>query len=215
VRVCFGDCVFDSLTREVVRGGEGVRLSPKAFQFLEVLVERRPAAVSKTDLQAILWPDTFVSESSLAKLAAEVRDGLGDDARAPRFIRTVYGFGFAFLGDATPDGASRPESHACRLLWDNREFLLTEGEHVIGRTMDARVWIDRGQVSRRHARIQISAGRATIEDLGSRNGTFLRGERLQGSADLADGDEIRIGPALLTFRASWDSPSTATEPAVD
>jgi DNA-binding winged helix-turn-helix (wHTH) protein len=215
VRVCFGDCVFDSLTREVIRGGEGVRLSPKAFQFLEVLVERRPAAVSKSDLQAILWPDTFVSESSLAKLAAEVRDGLGDDARAPRFIRTVYGFGFAFLGDATPDGVSRSEPVTCRLLWDAREFVLDEGEHVIGRTVDAQVWINHGQVSRRHARIHISSGRATLEDLGSRNGTFLRGERLQGSTDLADGDEIRIGPALLRFRARWGSGSTATEPSLD
>jgi DNA-binding winged helix-turn-helix (wHTH) protein len=215
VRVSFGDCVFDSLTREVVRGGEGIRLSPKSFQFLEVLIERRPAAVSKTDLQAILWPDTFVSESSLAKLAAEVRDGLGDDARDPRFIRTVYGFGFAFVGEATAEGVSRPQSHTCRVLWDNREILLAEGEHVIGRTMDARVWIDLRRVSRRHARIQISSGRATIEDLGSRNGTFLRGERLQGSADLVDGDEIRIGPVLLRFRASWGSGSTATEPALD
>jgi DNA-binding winged helix-turn-helix (wHTH) protein len=214
MRVRFGEWVFDSLTRQVARGGEPAHLSPKAFQFLEILLERRPGAVSKHDLQEILWPATFVSESSLAKLAAEVRAGLGDDARHPRFIRTVYGFGFAFQADAREEPhavGTAPRGHTCRLLWDNREFLLSEGEHLIGRTLEALVWIDSRRVSRRHARILVSSEGATIEDLGSRNGTFVGDRRIE-SAALADGDEIRVGPARLSFRSGRGISSSSTEP---
>lgn len=201
MRVRFDECVFDSLTREVTRRGETVHLSPKAFQLLEVLLERRPAAVSKRDLQEILWPATFVTESSLAKLVAEVRAGLGDDARDPRFVRTIYGFGFSFRADTAEERGLAARSPFCRLLWGNREFTLTEGEHIIGRAPGALVWIDLGQVSRRHARILVSPEGAKIEDLGSRNGTFVGGRRIQSPAALADRDEIRVGPVFLTFRS--------------
>ena len=67
-----------------------------------------------------------------------------------------------------------------------------DGEDAIGRVSKAAVWIDSNTVSRRHARIVISAEGATIEDLGSKNGTFLYGQRLTGPAELRDGDEIRL-----------------------
>lgn len=102
MRLEFGEFAFDSATREVLRGAEAVHLSPKAFQLLLMLIERRPAAISKQDLQSGLWPDTFVSEANLGVLVAEIRSALGDNAREPRFIRTVYGFGYAFCGDNEP-----------------------------------------------------------------------------------------------------------------
>jgi TolB-like protein/Tfp pilus assembly protein PilF len=96
VRLCFGDFTFDSLARELFRGPDLVHLSPKAFQLLQSLVEARPNAVSKHDLQALVWPNTFVSDANLAILIGEIRSALGDDPRKPRLIRTVYGFGYAF-----------------------------------------------------------------------------------------------------------------------
>jgi len=203
--VRFGECVFDSQARELRRGNEAVRLSPKAYQFLEVLLANRPRALSKAEIHDHLWPNIFVSESSLSRLTAEVRQALGDDARSPRFIRTVYGFGYAFSGDVVddpePPAAKSRDAYACRVTWGSRDIVLARGENVIGRMPDARVWIDTTKVSRRHARIIVSGGRAVIEDLGSKNGTFLRGQRIAAPAELTDGDEICVGPVLMIFRA--------------
>ena len=54
--------------------------------------------MSKDDIHAQLWPDTFVSEVTLHSLMSELLRVLGDDAERPRFIRTVHGFGYAFVG---------------------------------------------------------------------------------------------------------------------
>jgi DNA-binding winged helix-turn-helix (wHTH) protein len=89
---------FDSAARRVWRDGVERHLTRKAFDLLAVLVERRPAAVSKADIHAELWPDTFVSEVTLHSLMSEIRRVLGDDAEGPRLIRTVHGFGYAFVG---------------------------------------------------------------------------------------------------------------------
>ena len=201
----FGECGFDSQARELQRGNEAVRLSPKAYQFLEFLLANRPRALSKAEIHDHLWPRIFVSESSLSRLAAELRQALGDDARRPRFIRTVYGFGYAFSGEVV-DAPERPaakyrDAYACRVTCGSRDIVLDRGENVIGRMPDARVWIDTTKVSRRHARIIVSGGRAVIEDLGSKNGTFLRGQRIAAPAELTDGDEICVGPVLMIFRA--------------
>ena len=101
MRLLFGDCTFDSEARTLQRGGESVRLSGKAFQLLELLLAARPNPVAKDDLFAKLWPDTFVSEANLASLVKEIRAAIGDDARAPRFVRTAHRFGYAFSGPVT------------------------------------------------------------------------------------------------------------------
>ena len=73
------------------------------------LVLDRPKVLSKAVLQQRLWPETFVAEANLSNLVAEIREALGDRARAPLFVRTAHGFGYAFCGDATtlPDAATR------------------------------------------------------------------------------------------------------------
>jgi ABC transport system ATP-binding/permease protein len=64
------------------------------------------------------------------------------------------------------------------------------------------------EVSRRHARIVVEGTRTTIEDLESRNGTFVRGRAIHRPTPLADGDEVAFGPVRTTFCST--SPSTAT-----
>src|SRR6266496_4977436 len=98
--VRFGECVLDSDTRQLSVRGQAVHLSPKAFQFLELLLENRPRAVSKSEIHERLWPGTFVSDGTLASLLVEVRSAIGDSARASRFVRTVHRFGYAFSGSA-------------------------------------------------------------------------------------------------------------------
>jgi DNA-binding winged helix-turn-helix (wHTH) protein len=214
MRLASGDWVFDSDTREVIREGAAVPLSPKAFDLLELLIRRRPKAVSKADIHQHLWPGTFVSPANLANLVVELRAALGDDARHPRVFRTVARFGYAFAADAAavpekPQGGSRAP-FTCRLLWGPREIALDPGENLIGRERGSVVWIDDASVSRRHARISVNDSGATVEDLGSKNGTFLRGRRIEKPARLADKDAIKIGPASMIFRLFKRTGSTAS-----
>ena len=111
MRIRFGECLLDSETRELYVRGEAVHVQPKAFQFLELLLEHRPGAVSKSQIHERLWPGTFVSDSTLTSLLVEVRDAIGDEARNPHYVRTVHGFGYAFCGSArggARSGLARP-----------------------------------------------------------------------------------------------------------
>jgi DNA-binding winged helix-turn-helix (wHTH) protein len=202
VRLRFGDLTLDVGTRQLLRSSEELRISPKAFELLKILVEERPRAIAKKELLDRLWPDTYVAETNLASLVAEIREAIGDRADEPKFVRTVHRFGYAFSGAVAESGAAiggRPPLGSW-LMVEGRQIPLNEGENIIGREPEAAVWLDSSTISRRHARITISAERATLEDLASKNGTGLRGERLTGPADLSDGDEIRIGSVVVTFR---------------
>lgn len=214
MRVGFGEFALDPEAHELTRSGRRVPLTPKAFQLIELLVERRPRALSKAQIHDSLWPGTHVTEASLARVANEVRKALGDDAREPRYLRTVYGFGYAFVAQATEQEQAPPTRgplFSCRLIWGSREVPLVEGENVLGRVEDAAVWIESSKVSRRHARILVSGGKATLEDLGSKNGTYLRGRRLAAQAVLSDGDEIGVGAVVLVFRSARAAGSTETD----
>jgi DNA-binding winged helix-turn-helix (wHTH) protein len=210
VRLRFGRSVFDAEARQLRRDGLPQPISPKAFQFLEFLLQERPRAVPKDEIHQRLWPDSFVSDASLARLATEVRAAIGDDAKAPHYLRTVHRFGYAFSGEAAPDTVAAASPAACRLVWADRHIPLLEGENLLGRASEARVVIDLARVSRHHARILVERGRAVLEDLGSKNGTSLRGQPLRAPAELADGDEICIGPAVLVFRTSAGNSTTET-----
>jgi len=110
MRVCFGDFVLDRATRQLSRNGEVRPLEPKAYALLDLLIRRRPAAVSKQEIRDALWPATFVSESHLSSLAARVRRALDTGAAGPGFLRTVHGFGYAFEAEAAEvDDKRRPE----------------------------------------------------------------------------------------------------------
>lgn len=100
MRFRFGDCVLDEESRQLLRGGTHVHVTPKAFQLLAILLRERPRAVSKTELHERLWPTTFVSDSNLPSLMREVRSAIDDAARGGRHLRTAYRFGYAFCGTA-------------------------------------------------------------------------------------------------------------------
>ena len=212
MRLAFGECVFDSGTRELTRGGETVHVSPKAFRLLELLLKSRPRALSKSELKEAIWPKTFVLETNLANLAAELRAALGERGRRSRFIRTVHGFGYAFSGEAVeedPKDRHGGES-GIALIADERTFALANGENVLGRDPAAEVFLDDTAVSRRHARITVRGSQATLEDLGSKNGTFLGGKPVTAPALLRDADAILLGSVLLTVRLAGPGRSTRT-----
>jgi DNA-binding winged helix-turn-helix (wHTH) protein len=208
VRARFGAFVFDDASRELRSGGQPVPISPKAFDLLCVLFQARPRALSKAELRDRLWPDTIVGETSLPRVVGEIRRALGDRPEEASFVRTVQRFGYAFVGDAVVEGegngaerSTAAPTTGCTLLWGERIVSLLAGPNVVGRDPDCAVAIPSSLVSRQHARLVIEGERAVLHDLGSKNGTQVGGRRVDGSIELTDGDEIRIGPALLVFCA--------------
>ena len=205
-RLQFDRFTLDTGTRELLADGTNVHLPPKAFDLLEILVQRRPEAVPRAEIEKRVWRSTHVSETSLAGLVGELRKALGDQGRPARFIRTVHSFGYAFCGVASdvraPSGPVRAATaaDAYRLVIGRREVALAPGENLLGREAGVVVWMDSPSVSRRHARIVIAGGKATLEDLGSRNGTRLRGQPVTSAVPLADGDTFELGSVTMTFR---------------
>jgi DNA-binding winged helix-turn-helix (wHTH) protein len=199
-------------TRQLLAGGRELHLSPKAFELLLLLIEQRSRALSKAELQERLWPSTFVGETNLPTLVAEIRRALDDSPREPEYVRTMHRFGYRFVAtvtDSAPGQAVSSRAISMYLTSADRRYLLPEGANVIGRAHDAAIRIDSGGVSRHHARIVVHGELARVEDLGSKNGTFVAGEPVTDSRLLQDGDEIRIGPVALTFKIA--PPTQATE----
>jgi len=216
MRIRFGTFVLDYGARQLVRGGRPVHLTPKALDLLQLLVERRPAALSKAEIHNRLWPNTYVAEVNLPVLVHELRRALRDDPHDPHFLRTVTGFGYAFCARARPQPESPEWATAgpfeYRLIWGVREIALQPGDNLLGRTHDATVWVDHSSVSRRHALLRVTEEGVTIEDCGSRNGTFVGGNRIAGPTLLRDGDHVLLGSTLLVFRSfARDETSSAAD----
>jgi DNA-binding winged helix-turn-helix (wHTH) protein len=210
VRLHFGDCLLDTAARELRRAGEVVPLKPQAFRLLEVLVVRRPGAVSHTELRGLLWPDMQTGGTSLARLVSDVRVAIGSNGTAAsQSIRTVHRFGYAFSSHVEEEVLEQHfASTVCSIQWGQHLLPLMDGENVIGRSETATICVPSPEVSRRHARIVVDGHSATLEDLGSRNGTYLGEVRLDSSVTLRHRDRIGVGPALLIFYVAKSDETT-------
>ena len=209
----FGSFAVMTESRELRRADARIPLTPRAFELLALLIRERPRAFDKDELLTTLWPDTFVSEGSLAQLVTEVRQALGDSAREPKYIRTLHRYGYAFVGEAREDAPveqSRSKLSPFLIRWHGQEIPLARGENVIGRDPDARIRLHTTLASRRHARIDVTERQAVLTDLGSRNGTYLGDRRITDGERLADGDQIVIGDDVIVFCGSNGSTTTRT-----
>jgi DNA-binding winged helix-turn-helix (wHTH) protein len=203
--------VVDVGARLVRREGIDVPLAPKAFELLLILVRNQPNAVPHERLHAALWPGVHVSETSLAALVTQLRKALGDRAGDGRVIRTLHRVGYAFIGDAIVAGhAPAAGGPVWRLTWHGTSIDVPAGESVIGRDRGCAVHIDADSVSRHHARLHVDGRDLSIEDLGSKNGTWVAGERLRGTAALSDGVSVRLGSETLRFELVIDERPTKT-----
>ena len=214
MRLQFDTITFDADSRQIWVGTNEVHLSPKAFDLLALLIARRPHAVSKADIRKHLWPDTFVSDSSLPSLVSEVREAIVDHRRKPGLLRTVHGFGYAFQAErgvaATAAAAPAPTAPDAWLLGSTAEVALRPGENILGREGEGIV-VKSSTVSRRHARLIVDVNGALLEDLGSKNGTFVNDRRVAGPMPIVDGDQVRIGSLLFTFRMAQGTETTETQ----
>jgi len=195
-----GDWLVQPSLCQLVHGEKVVRLRPKLMDVLVYLAWRPGQVISKEKIIDAVWARKFIAEGTLAQAVFELRTALGDYRKGSRFIETIPKRGYRLVAPVWPVKVEPAVARACVLVIGEREVELKPGETIVGRAPDATVRIDLFEVSRHHARIVMHPGGATIEDLGSRNGTYLRGERLTTQAELHNGDEVRVGPALLIFR---------------
>jgi DNA-binding winged helix-turn-helix (wHTH) protein len=211
VKYRFGNIQLDVDARSITSAAAPVHLTRKAFDLLILLLEQGPSAVTKDQIYARLWPDTFVTESSIQTLVREIRQMLDEPGSPHSWIRTVHGIGYSFAGDAVvtdaPPTPARSERPAAWLLGESTRVALHAGENILGRGVDDVIEVDLPTISRRHARITIGES-ATLEDLGSKNGTWLEDERVTAPRTLADGDVVGLGSARFTFRLARSPRST-------
>jgi DNA-binding winged helix-turn-helix (wHTH) protein len=206
----FGEFRLDPGSRQLLRGTEEIHLPPRTFRLLEVLLESAPKAISKDELMRRIWPDVVVEAGNLKTIVSELRDALGDTSKPIRFIRTVHRFGYAFSGDVRPTPTLQ-QGEVWQIVTDaGTRFILGAGDGVIGRDPSCAVWIDSPEVSRHHARVRIVDHRAMLEDLGSKNGTWVRGVRVAGPVELCDGDSLALGTLAFVIRVHRAEESTRT-----
>jgi DNA-binding winged helix-turn-helix (wHTH) protein len=213
VKYAFGNVRVDADARSVSSDAGSLHLTRKAFDLLILLLASRPNAVSKAQIYDRLWPFVVVTESSLQTLVREIRQAIDEPGSGRSWIRTVYGLGYAFTGNVVlsaqpvdPMPITRP---AAWFIGESTRVGLFGGENILGRGADV-IDIELPTISRRHARIVIKEDAITIEDLGSKNGTWLDGERLTGSRTLSDGNVVCLGSVRFTLRLFKPAASTAS-----
>jgi DNA-binding winged helix-turn-helix (wHTH) protein len=209
MKLKFEEFSIDTRARQILRGGVEVHLSPKAFDLLAFLIDRRPEVVEKGELRDKLWPGVHVVEASLSNLVTEIRAAFVDSRATAPIVRTAHGIGYAFAGamsravDAPQPRAGEDARHW--LVWKDRPLPLVSGENIIGRDASCDVWIDAGGVSRRHARVHVARASndaaVVVEDLKSTNGTYVQGRKVTEPVALTHGDRVRLGDATLVYRS--------------
>jgi TolB-like protein len=95
----FGDYELDLGRYELRRNGDVVKTEPRVLEVLNFLIEQRARVVPKEELLDTIWRDVHVSESALTTTIRDARRALNDSSGDPRWIRTIYGRGFRFVGE--------------------------------------------------------------------------------------------------------------------
>ena len=221
----------------ITLGESSARLEPRAMDLLLCLAERHGQVVSRRELVDRVWAAEFIADSTLTHTVAELRKAFRDDSRQPRFIETIPKRGYRLVapvstGEASAESGDRIDRRplavivADRVVLDDRaatmvsERFLLAGDReipllsspiIFGRTVDAGIQILAPEISRRHARLELTAEEVVIEDLGSKNGTTVNGLLIEGRRSLKSGDVLGLGPASLVYCHSSNEP-TLTDP---
>jgi DNA-binding winged helix-turn-helix (wHTH) protein len=210
-----GEWLVEPTLDRITRDGREVRLRPRAMDVLIVLSLSSGKLVTKNALLDEVWRTEYVGDHALTQVVAELRAALGDDARNPTFIENIPRRGYRLVADVMPVAESSVSSTGAtmpfKLDTEAGSKPLLQGSTVIGRTEDADIHIDKTEVSRCHAMITVQGTTAIIEDLGSKNGTFVNGHQVAGPTPLANGDEIWIGRSVARMRFLIEGEATKTE----
>ena len=158
--------------KEVLRhAGQTIHLTPRAFALLNYLRQQPERLVTKTELIESVWPSAHVSNGVIKVAVRELRKALGDDAHSPRFIETVHGRSYRFIGQLAPTRMPTPESRSAsqeqdansipvvaseyelaqldhywqRALQRQRQLVLVSGDPGIGKSTLLQHWVEKTQ----------------------------------------------------------------------
>ena len=222
----FGSFALDTGARLLTCSGRPVALSTKAVDVLIHLVSKAPQVVSKADLMASVWPHRVVEDNHLTHLVADLRRVLGPPRSGA--IRTVHGVGFAFtLPIAAGRAPDAPAPAAAKVVWDlswapgsrpsfeetwpGGRVELAAGLYTVGRSPGCRPLLTSRTVSGRHALLHVDYEAVFLEDLHSKNGTFLDGRRITSRTRVPDGGVVSIGAVAVHLRRHHEDPTASTE----
>ena len=193
----------------MIRDQVVVTLRPRVMEALVLLADNAGAVVSKRELVDAVWSSGFVAENTVVHCIKELRNALGDSASSPQYLQTIPRRGYRMLVQVRPIETA-PDTKAIeraryQLTGQRWVGFLIDGENLIGRGGEARIVAPSVRVSRHHARIVVSGTSVTIEDLESKNGTFVRNTRVAGPTPIEGGDRVRIGrvPPFLSADDGW------------
>ncbi len=218
-----GEWVVEPQLGRLTRGSATISLEFKVMDVLLCLARKPGVVVTRSDLIDTVWATEYISDNTLTHAIAELRSALGCDAKNPSYIETIHRRGYRLLecvsepNDTQTGTADKPSCF--QVITGDRRVRLKNGENLIGRIPWATVTIDSIQVSRRHARIIVKGSTALLEDLCSKNGTYLNGRSLTDPASLADGDRIGLGSHIVVLRlivsVATEGADTPTDPALE
>lgn len=204
----------DPTACELSDNGSVIRLRPKVMDLLTAFARNPGEVLSKHCLLDMVWADVTVGDASLTVAVGELREALGDNPENPEFIETIPRRGYRLIAPVSRTGSTSvyPGGSRFWLTGAGLELVLRQGENLLGRASDAHIRIESPKVSRNHAKIVVDGDTAIVEDLGSKNGTFVGDTRIDGPTPLANGDQLRLGQlaAILSIVVA-DHGSTITE----
>ena len=213
-----GDWTVEPSRNRVTRGDEATQLEAKVMDVLVCLAERAGEVLPRDVIVDTVWATEFIAANTLTHAIAVIRRALGDDPRSPEFIETIPKRGYRLIAPVRfdPPVGPRPGPTIPRfkLLVEGRARLLHDGDHVIGRVVEADIQVDVPGVSRRHARLTIRGDEAVVDDLGSKNGTFVGEQRVVGPTGVESGAEIRLGRQSARLRLVLLEDETLSEGSV-
>lgn len=205
----FGPYVIDARSRILLKDGATVRLTPKAFDTLLVLVQHASQVVEKEQLLREVWPDIFVEEGSLAHNIHGLRKVFGDDTSEPRYIETIPKRGYRFVA---PVKVSRAESRPHSLAGLERDAVVIE-KHTFARVIsdefegaDLPAALEGEELAVAHAPLNLSAAPPALP---ARAGANQRNKRIIWAAVVA---VVLVASAAGVFVYRKRAPVTAPPP---
>jgi DNA-binding winged helix-turn-helix (wHTH) protein/WD40 repeat protein len=188
----FDNFRLDVPKRRLLRDGAPVRLNPKAFDLLLVLVENSGKVLSKEDLFRLVWHEQIVEESNLTVHMSQIRKALGEKANYPRYITTISGEGYRFVGEV------RSKSYGEQVLIENRAFtriVVDEEETEVDAARARTIAIPAAQSPRLFKRLRMwqlaTAGLVLVAGLAVAGYLWIRAPR-SAAVPFADPSQLQI-----------------------
>ncbi len=214
----FVNFVLDARSRILLKDGVTVRLTPKAFDTLLVLVQNGVQVVDKDQLMKQVWPDTFVEEGSLSRNIYELRKALGDDSSEPHFIETIPKRGYRFLAPVRVSVQAIPQIDPAAIggettIIEKHTFARVVSEEVEGSDPRAegkplssatRLLPAGDAVGRKRTKILAATAVAALV-LAVATGTFVLKRHAQSAAPLPPATRARSTLVRLTNNNAWDA----------